>query len=127
MTDIELLREHRKYKRMYYRLFNCYSDALNCKTKEETDEILKKAQIDAEGIYTGDRVFTEFYLSDESGIINVLKLARFLETQQPEEYISYECIASIDEWIEELKNEMPEMPEKVKFHRMAMFGEEYDL
>lgn len=57
MTDIELLREHRKYKRMYYRLFNCYSDALNCKTKEEADEILKKLRLMQRGFIQ----VTEFY------------------------------------------------------------------
>ena len=43
--------ENELYKRMYYRLFNRVTDAINSKTKEETDIILKNAQQEAEEMY----------------------------------------------------------------------------
>ena len=43
--------ENELYKKMYYRLFNRVTDALNAKTKEESDEILKNAQIETEEMY----------------------------------------------------------------------------
>ncbi len=39
------------YKKMYLLLFNAITDALDCQTKTEADEILKQAQISAEEIY----------------------------------------------------------------------------
>ena len=39
------------YKKMYYHLFNAVTDAIRAKTKSETDEILKQAQIECEDVY----------------------------------------------------------------------------
>ncbi len=38
------------YKRMYYKLFNAITDAINCETREEMMERLKRAQIEVEEI-----------------------------------------------------------------------------
>ena len=43
--------ENELYKRMYYRLFNRVTDAINCKTKEESDIILINAQKESEEMY----------------------------------------------------------------------------
>lgn len=39
------------YKKMYCRLFNRITDAIESETKELTDEILKKAQLETEEMY----------------------------------------------------------------------------
>ncbi len=39
------------YKKMYLILFNAITDALNCESKMQADEILRNAQINAEEIY----------------------------------------------------------------------------
>ncbi|MEI3085877.1 MAG: hypothetical protein V8S87_07705 [Oscillospiraceae bacterium] len=39
------------YKKMYLKLFNAVTDALEEKDREKSDEILKKAQCDCEEIY----------------------------------------------------------------------------
>ncbi len=43
--------ENELYKKMYYHLFNAITDAVECKTKEQADFILKNAQIATEDIY----------------------------------------------------------------------------
>jgi hypothetical protein len=45
------LEESVKYKKMYLKLFNAVTDALEEKDREKSDEILKKAQCDCEEIY----------------------------------------------------------------------------
>ena len=43
--------ESNVYKKMYYRLFNKVTDAIESETKEISDEILKQAQIETEEMY----------------------------------------------------------------------------
>lgn len=45
------MEESVKYKKMYLKLFNVVTDALEEKDREKSDEILKKAQCDCEEIY----------------------------------------------------------------------------
>lgn len=45
------MEESVKYKKMYLKLFNAVTDALEEKDREKSDEILKKAQCDCEEIY----------------------------------------------------------------------------
>ena len=126
MNDIEAFRELRKYKLMYYRLFKCYSDALNAKTKEESDDILFTAQLECYNIYTGAPVFERYYLSDERGLIAVLNLLKKFELSQPKEKIDYDTIKSIDDWIDELYLQMPELPPEIRSHCMLAMGDECD-
>ena len=42
------------YKKAYYKLFNAITDAIKCKNHEETIEILKRAQLEAEEIVISD-------------------------------------------------------------------------
>lgn len=46
-----VLEESVKFKKMYLKLFNAVTDALEEKDREKSDEILKKAQCDCEEIY----------------------------------------------------------------------------
>ncbi len=39
------------YKKMYLKLFNAITDSLELEEKEKADELLKKAQIEAEEMY----------------------------------------------------------------------------
>ena len=39
------------YKKMYFKLFNAITDSLEPEEKEKVDELLKKAQIEAEEKY----------------------------------------------------------------------------
>ena len=39
------------YKKMYYRLFNRVTDAMESETKEISDNILRRAQMEAEDMY----------------------------------------------------------------------------
>ena len=45
------MEESVKYKKMYLKLFNAVTDALEEKDRETSEEILKKAQCDCEEIY----------------------------------------------------------------------------
>ena len=45
------MEESAKFKKMYLKLFNAVTDALEEKYREKSDEILKKAQCDCEEIY----------------------------------------------------------------------------
>ncbi len=41
------------YKKMYYKLFNAITDAIEIDDKEKADEILKNAQIETEEMFIG--------------------------------------------------------------------------
>lgn len=43
--------ENELYKKMYYHLFNYVTDAINSQSKEDSDIILKNAQIETEEMY----------------------------------------------------------------------------
>ncbi len=43
--------ENELYKKMYYHLFNAVTDGIRAETKQETDKILKQAQIETEEMY----------------------------------------------------------------------------
>lgn len=43
--------ENELYKRMYYHLFNAVTDAIESETKEQSDVLLKLAQITTEEMY----------------------------------------------------------------------------
>ncbi len=43
--------ENELYKKMYYQLFNAITDAIRSETKEESDVLLKNAQIATEDMY----------------------------------------------------------------------------
>ena len=45
------MEESVKYKKMYLKLFNAVTDALEEKDRKKSDEILKKAQCDCKEIY----------------------------------------------------------------------------
>ena len=43
--------ENELYKKMYYHLFNAVTDAIESETKEQSDALLKLAQITTEEMY----------------------------------------------------------------------------
>lgn len=45
------MEESAKFKKMYLKLFNAVTDALEEKDRDKSNEILKKAQCDCEEIY----------------------------------------------------------------------------
>ena len=45
------MEESAKFKKMYLKLFNAVTDALEEKDREKSDEILKKAQCDCEDFF----------------------------------------------------------------------------
>lgn len=45
------MEESAKFKKMYLKMFNAVTDALEERDREKSDEILKKAQCECEEIY----------------------------------------------------------------------------